>query len=59
MITYCISYQRDIKNCNILCSTESWLIDDMINIKLAGFKLFDRIEQRPLVRQGEAAYAYL
>jgi hypothetical protein len=56
MITYSISYQRDIKNCNILCSTESWLIDDMINIKLAGFKLF---EQRPLVRQGEAAYAYL
>ena len=23
------SYQRDIKNCNILCFTESWLNDDM------------------------------
>ena len=34
------SYQRDIKNCNILCFTETWLNDDMNNIQLAGFKLF-------------------
>ena len=33
-----ISYQRDIKNCNILCSTESWLNDDM-DIQLAGYTL--------------------
>ena len=36
----CISYQWDIKNCNILCFTESCLNDDMNNIHLAGFKLF-------------------
>ena len=36
----CISYQRDIQNCNILCFTESWLNDDMNNIQLAGFMLF-------------------
>ena len=28
-----ISYQQDIKNCNILCSTKSWLSDDMNNIQ--------------------------
>ena len=33
-----ISYQRDIKNCNILCFTESWLNDDM-EIQLAGYTL--------------------
>jgi hypothetical protein len=33
-----ISYQRDIKNCNILCFTESWLNDDM-DIQLAGYTL--------------------
>ena len=33
-----ISYQWDIKNCNILCFTESWLNDDM-NIQLAGYML--------------------
>ena len=30
-----ISYQWDIKNCNILCFTELWLNDDM-DIQLAG-----------------------
>ena len=34
-----ISYQRDIKNCNILCFTESWLNDDMNNIRLEGYTL--------------------
>lgn len=38
----CISYQKDIKNCNISCFTESWLNNDMINIQLAGFKLFQQ-----------------
>ncbi|XP_055722390.1 uncharacterized protein LOC129813847 isoform X2 [Salvelinus fontinalis] len=33
-----ISYQRDIKNCNILCFTESWLNDDM-DIQLARYTL--------------------
>ena len=33
-----ISYQRDIKNCNILCFTVSWLNDDM-DIQLAGYTL--------------------
>ena len=32
-----LSYQRDIKNCNILCLTESGLNDDMDNKQLAGF----------------------
>jgi hypothetical protein len=30
-----ISYQKDIKNGNILCFTKSWLKDDMNNIQLA------------------------
>ena len=34
-----ISYQRDIKNCKILCFTESWLNDDMDSIQLAGFSV--------------------
>jgi hypothetical protein len=33
-----ISYQRDIKNCNILCFTELWLNDGM-DIQLAGYML--------------------
>jgi hypothetical protein len=33
------SYQRDIKNSNILCFTESWLNDNMDNIQLAGFSV--------------------
>ena len=36
----CISYQRDIKNCNILCFTESWLNDDIKNIELADYTLY-------------------
>ncbi|XP_071243339.1 LON peptidase N-terminal domain and RING finger protein 2-like isoform X3 [Salvelinus alpinus] len=32
-----LSYQRDIKNCNILRFTETWLNDDTDNIDLAGF----------------------
>ena len=31
-----LSYQRDIKNCNILCFTESWLNNDTVNIQAAG-----------------------
>ena len=34
-----IAYQWDIKNCNILCFTESWLNDDIDKIQLAGFML--------------------
>jgi hypothetical protein len=34
-----LSYQRDIKNCNILCFTESGLNDDMDNKQLAGFSM--------------------
>ena len=34
-----ISYQQDIKNCNILCFTESWLNDDIENIQLVGYML--------------------
>uniref|UniRef100_A0A8C8M769 SMB domain-containing protein n=1 Tax=Oncorhynchus tshawytscha TaxID=74940 RepID=A0A8C8M769_ONCTS len=30
-----LSYQRDIKNCNILCFTEMWLNNDTDNIELA------------------------
>ena len=32
-------YQPDIKNCNILCFTESWLNNDTDNIELAGFSI--------------------
>jgi hypothetical protein len=35
-----LSYQQDIKNCNILCFTETWLNDDTGNIELAGFSVF-------------------
>ena len=34
-----ISYQWDIKNCNILCFTKSWLNDNIKNIQLAGYTL--------------------
>ena len=34
-----LSYQRDMKNCNILCFTESWLNDDTYNIQMARFSL--------------------
>ena len=37
-----LNYQRDIKNCNILCFTESWLNYDNINIHLAGYMLLYR-----------------
>ena len=32
--------KRDIKTCNILCFTESWLTDDIKNIQLAGYTLY-------------------
>ena len=32
-----LSYQWDIKNCNILCFTETWLNEETDNIELAGF----------------------
>ena len=35
-----LSYQRDIKNCNILCFTETCLNDDTDNIELAGFPVY-------------------
>ena len=35
-----ISYQRDIKYCNILCFTESWLNYDM-DIQLTGYTLHE------------------
>ena len=35
-----ISYQQDIKNCNILCFTESLLNDDIKDIQLAGYTLY-------------------
>ena len=34
-----LSYQRDIKNCNILCFTEAWLSDDTDNIELSGYSM--------------------
>ena len=33
----CMFYQRDIKNCNILCFTELWLNNDINNIQRAGY----------------------
>ena len=34
-----LSYQRDIKICNILCFTETWLNKDTDNIELAGYSM--------------------
>jgi hypothetical protein len=49
-----IAYQLDIKNCNVLCFTESWLNDDMDNIQLAGFMLHrqDRTAASDKTRDG-------
>jgi hypothetical protein len=49
-----LSYQRDIKNCNILCFNESWLNDDMNNIQLAGYTLYrqDRTAASGKTRSG-------
>ena len=54
-----ISYQRDIKNCNILCFTRSWLKDDIKNIQLAGYTLYtqDRTAASGKTRAG--AYAFM
>ncbi|XP_045573048.1 transcription initiation factor TFIID subunit 9 isoform X2 [Salmo salar] len=35
-----LNYQENIKNCNILCFTESWLNDVNINIQLAGYTMY-------------------
>ena len=35
-----ISYQGDIKHCNILCFIASWLNNDIKNIQLVGYVLF-------------------
>ena len=37
-----LSYQRDIENCSILCFTKSWLNDEMDNIELADFYVFQQ-----------------
>ena len=34
-----LSYQRDIKNCNILCFTEKWLNEETGNIELVEFSM--------------------
>ena len=34
-----LSYQRDLKNGNILCFMESFQKEDMVNINLAGFSM--------------------
>jgi hypothetical protein len=34
-----LSYQWDIKNCNMLCFTEMWLNKETDNIELAGFSM--------------------
>jgi hypothetical protein len=58
-LTACIFYQRDIKDCNILCFTGSWLNDDMNNIQLAGYTLYwqDRIAASG--NKGVKVYVYL
>ena len=52
-----LSYQRDIKYCNILCFTESWLNDDTDNIELAGCT--GRTEKLRLVRRGVGVCLFL
>jgi ribosome assembly protein 1 len=49
-----LSYQRDIKNCNIIYFTESWLNDESDNIQLAGFSVHrqDRTAQSGKTRGG-------
>jgi hypothetical protein len=34
-----LSYQRDIKNCGILCFTETWLNDDTDHLELTIFSV--------------------
>ena len=50
-----LSYQWDVKNCNILCFTESWLNDDTDNIELAGFSMHwqDRAAMSGKTRSGD------
>ena len=40
-----LSYRQDIKNCNILCFTESWLNDNTDNIELEGFSMHRQIRE--------------
>jgi hypothetical protein len=35
-----LNYQRDIQNCNLICFTESWRNDNIINIQLSGYMLY-------------------
>ena len=52
-----IPYEGDIKNCNVLSFTESWLNDD-ITYSWQVLRCISKIEQPPLVRQGVAVYVY-
>jgi hypothetical protein len=37
-----VAFQRDIRDCNILCSTETWLAGDMLSksVQLTGFSVY-------------------
>ena len=49
-----LPYQNALKNCNILCFSESWLNKDMVNINLAGFSIhrLDRTTAAEKLRWG-------
>jgi hypothetical protein len=42
-----LNYQWDIKNCNILCFTVSWLNDDNTNIQLSGYMMSRQYRTAP------------
>ena len=52
-------YPINIKNCSILCFTESWLNDDMIKIQLVGFRLFRQDRTAASGKTRGAVYVYL
>jgi hypothetical protein len=54
-----ISYQQDIKNCNILCFTESWMNDDIKNIELVGYTLCWKDRTAASGKTWGGAYAFM
>ena len=51
-----LSYQRDLKNCNILWFSESWLNKDMDNMHLAVFLFIGRTKQQLRVSTSRLEY---
>ena len=54
-----LSYQQDIKNCNILCFTELWLNDDIKNIQLVGYTLYRQDKTAASGKTRGESYAFM